>query len=145
MPRLKLLLLLAFLFAATDTKGVSGTGGFVGTIFTTAMANHLWGAKLVLIIATVGQLFCGAAGLTSASRTWYAFSRDRGMPGWWLFRRLNQARVPLYAVLAVSVASLARKASSGPLIALKVILRVKSAVNGSVPKIASTAASFSAL
>jgi len=100
------LLLLAFLFAASDTKAVNGTGGFVGTIFTTAMANHLWGAKLVLIIATVGQLFCGAAGLTSASRTWYAFSRDRGMPGWWLFRRLNEARVPLYAVLAVSVASL---------------------------------------
>ena len=40
-----------------------------------------WAAKLVLIICTVGQLFCGAAGLTSASRTWYAFSRDRGMPG----------------------------------------------------------------
>src|SRR6266567_978401 len=100
------LLLLAFLFAATDTKAVDGSGGFVGTIFTSAMANHLWGAKLILIIATVGQLFCGAAGLTSASRTWYAFSRDRGMPGWWLFRRLNQARVPLYAVLAVSAASL---------------------------------------
>jgi len=99
-------LLLAFLFAATDTKAVDGTGGFVGTIFTSAMANHLWAAKLILIIATVGQLFCGAAGLTSASRTWYAFSRDRGMPGWWLFRRLNQARVPLYAVLAVSVAAL---------------------------------------
>src|SRR5262245_49000150 len=100
------LLLLAFLFAATDTKAVDGTGGFVGTIFSSAMSNHLWGAKLILIIATVGQLFCGAAGLTSASRTWYAFSRDRGMPGWWLFRRLNQARVPLYAVLAVSVAAL---------------------------------------
>jgi amino acid transporter len=99
-------LLLAFLFAATDTKAVDGTGGFVGTIFSSAMANHLWGAKLILIIATVGQLFCGAAGLTSASRTWYAFSRDRGMPGWWLFRRLNQARVPLYAVLAVSIAAL---------------------------------------
>jgi amino acid transporter len=100
------LLLLAFLFAANDTKSVDSSGGFVGTIFSTAMANHLWGAKLILIIATVGQLFCGAAGLTSASRTWYAFSRDRGMPGWWLFRRLNQARVPLYAVLAVSLVSL---------------------------------------
>jgi amino acid transporter len=99
-------LLLAFLFAATDTKAVNGSAGFVGTIFTSAMANHLWGAKLILIIATVGQLFCGAAGLTSASRTWYAFSRDRGMPGWWLFRRLNAARVPLYAVLALSVAAL---------------------------------------
>jgi amino acid transporter len=100
------LLLLAFLFAATDTKAVDGAGGCSCTIFTSAMANHLWGAKLILIIATVGQLFCGAAGLTSASRTWYAFSRDRGMPGWWLFRRLNQARVPLYAVVAVSVAAL---------------------------------------
>jgi amino acid transporter len=99
-------LLLTFLFAATDTKAVNGSGGFVATIFSTSMHNHLWGAKLVLIIATVGQLFCGAAGLTSASRTWYAFSRDRGMPGWRLFRRLNQARVPLYAVLAVSVAAL---------------------------------------
>jgi amino acid transporter len=100
------LLLLTFLFAATDTKAVNGSGGFVATIFSTSMHNHLWGAKLILIIATVGQLFCGAAGLTSASRTWYAFSRDRGMPGWRLFRRLNQARVPLYAVVAVSVASL---------------------------------------
>jgi len=99
-------LLLTFLFAATDTKAVNDSGGFVATIFSSAMHNHLWGAKLVLIVATVGQLFCGAAGLTSASRTWYAFSRDRGMPGWWLFRRLNQARVPLYAVLAVSAASL---------------------------------------
>src|SRR5438034_921061 len=98
--------LVAFLFAANDTKAVDGSGGFVGTIFSSAMANHLWGAKLILIIATVGKLFCGAAGLTSASRTWYAFSRDRGMPGWWLFRRLNVARVPLYAVLAVSVAAL---------------------------------------
>jgi amino acid transporter len=99
-------LLLAFLFAATDTKAIDGSGGCSCTVFTSAMANHLWGAKLILIIATVGQLFCGAAGLTSASRTWYAFSRDRGMPGWWLFRRLNQARVPLYAVVAVSAAAL---------------------------------------
>jgi amino acid transporter len=99
-------ILLAFLFAATDTKAVDSSGGFVATIFSTSMANHLWGAKLILIIATVGQLFCGAAGLTSASRTWYAFSRDRGMPGWWLFRRLNRARVPLYAVVAVSLVSL---------------------------------------
>ena len=35
----------------------------------------------MILIATVGQLFCGAAGLTSASRTWYAFSRDRGDAG----------------------------------------------------------------
>ena len=61
---------------------------------------------MVLVIATIGQLFCGAAGLTSASRTWYAFSRDRGMPGWAIFRRVNKDRVPFNAVIAVSVASL---------------------------------------
>jgi amino acid transporter len=98
--------LLAFLFAAHDVPGINKAGGSSISIFETAMTNHVWGAKMVLIIATVGQLFCGAAGLTSASRTWYAFSRDRGMPGWWLFRRLNRERVPLYAVIAVSVAAL---------------------------------------
>jgi amino acid transporter len=97
------LVLLAFLFAATDVKAVDGQAGFVGAIFTSAL--HPWAAKLVLLIATVGQLFCGAAGLTSASRTWYAFSRDRGMPGWSLFRRINKTRVPFNAVIAVSVAS----------------------------------------
>ena len=97
-------LLLAFLFAANDTKAVDDAAGFVGAIFTSALDT--WAAKMILIIATVGQLFCGAAGLTSASRTWYAFSRDRGMPGWWLFRRVNSARVPFNAVIAVSVASL---------------------------------------
>ena len=99
-------ILLAFLFAAHDVPGINKAGGSSISVFETAMTNHIWGAKMVLVIATVGQLFCGAAGLTSASRTWYAFSRDRGMPGWGLFRRLNRQRVPLYAVIAVSVAAL---------------------------------------
>ena len=97
-------MLLAFLFAANDVDAVNDAAGFVGAIFTSALDS--WAAKLVLIIATVGQLFCGAAGLTSASRTWYAFSRDRGMPGWALFRRVNRDRVPFNAVIAVSVFSL---------------------------------------
>jgi amino acid transporter len=97
-------LLLAFLFAATDVNAINKSAGFVGTIFTTSM--NAWAAKLVILIATVGQFFCGAAGLTSASRTWYAFSRDRGIPGWALFRRVNADKVPFNAVIAVSVASL---------------------------------------
>src|SRR3712207_1646640 len=96
--------LLAFLFAANDVKAVNDAAGFVGSIFTSALDS--WAAKMILIIATVGQLFCGAAGLTSASRTWYAFSRDRGMPGWAVFRRVNRDRVPFNAVIAVSVGSL---------------------------------------
>jgi amino acid transporter len=93
--------LLAFLFAANDTGAVNDALGFPTAIFESSMDP--WAAKTVLIIATVGQFFCGAAGLTSASRTWYAFSRDRGMPGWAIFRRVNQDRVPFNAVIAVSV------------------------------------------
>jgi amino acid transporter len=96
--------LLAFLFAASDEQAVNDAAGFVGSIFTSALDS--WAAKMILIIATVGQLFCGAAGLTSASRTWYAFSRDRGMPGWALFRRVNRDRVPFNAVVGVSFFSL---------------------------------------
>jgi amino acid transporter len=96
--------LVALLFAATHVAAINKLGG--GSIPVIETGLSAWAAKLVLIICTVGQLFCGAAGLTSASRTWYAFSRDRGMPGWWLFRRLTAKRVPLYAVLAVSIVSL---------------------------------------
>jgi amino acid transporter len=99
------LVLLAFLFAATHVGAVNNAGGSVFGIFNSALDP--WAAKLVILIATVGQFFCGAAGLTSASRTWYAFSRDRGMPGWWLFRRINRDRVPFNAVIAVAVAALA--------------------------------------
>jgi amino acid transporter len=97
-------LLVALLFAATHVKAINTLGGGAIPVVNTDLSA--WSAKFVLIIFTVGQLFCGAAGLTSASRTWYAFSRDRGMPGWWLFRRLTTKRVPLYAVLAVSIVSL---------------------------------------
>ncbi|HEX5225920.1 MAG TPA: amino acid permease, partial [Solirubrobacteraceae bacterium] len=96
--------LLALLFAAQNVPAITEKGGGSIPIIETALTSAA--AKAVLLICTVGQLFCGAAGLTSCSRTWYAFSRDKGMPGWWLFRRLNRERVPLYAVLASSVAAL---------------------------------------
>jgi amino acid transporter len=98
--------LLALVFAANNVPAINMAGGSSISVIENALLTHVWAAKAILLIATVGQLFCGAAGLTSASRTWYAFSRDRGMPGWTLFRRLNAQRVPLYAVLAVSIAAL---------------------------------------
>jgi len=96
--------LLGFLFAASDVDAVNEGAGTVFAIFESSLDP--WAAKLVILIATIGQLFCGAAGLTSASRTWYAFSRDRGMPGWAIFRRVNRDRVPFNAVIAVSFFSL---------------------------------------
>jgi amino acid transporter len=92
--------LLALVFAANDVAGINEGGGGSIPIITSALSSSA--AKAVLLIATIGQIFCVMAGLTSASRTWSAVSRDRGMPGWWLFRRLNHQRVPSYAVLGVS-------------------------------------------
>jgi amino acid transporter len=98
------ILLLCFLFAATHVGAINNGAGYSTFIFTSALDP--WAAKLVILIATVGQLFCGAAGLTSASRTWYAFSRDRAIPGWFIWRRVNRDRVPFNAVIGVSVFSL---------------------------------------
>jgi amino acid transporter len=97
------IVLLALLYAVQSEKTVTEGGGGSIPIITSALGSG--SAKLVLLIATVGQIFCVTAGLTSGARTWYAFSRDRGMPGWALFRRLNHHRVPAYAVIAVSVVS----------------------------------------
>jgi len=96
--------LIALVFAATHEKTITKGGGGSIPLITSALTSSA--AKTVLIICTIGQLFCGMAGLTSASRTWYAFSRDRAIPGWGLFRRLNHHRVPSYAVLGVTVFSL---------------------------------------
>src|SRR5262249_1813508 len=98
------LVLLAFLFAAIHPGAVNAAAGFPAAIFTSALDP--WAAKLLILIAVVAQLFCGAAGLTSASRTWYAFSRDRAIPGWTVFRRVNRDKVPFNAVIGVSFFSL---------------------------------------
>ncbi len=57
------------------------------TIFQTAMTSAP--AKAVVLISTVGQLFCGMACVTSASRMTFAFSRDGAVPGHNLWRRLG--------------------------------------------------------
>jgi len=94
------IVLLALLFAVQSEKAVTDGGGGSIPIITGALSSAA--AKATLLICTVGQTFCVMAGMTSASRTWYAFSRDRGMPGWSLYRRVNRHRIPSYAVLAVA-------------------------------------------
>jgi amino acid transporter len=70
-------ILLAFLFAATNTGGDVGVGSSQRS---SKLDGTIWGAKLILIIATWGSCFVGAAGLTSASRTWYAFRATAACP-----------------------------------------------------------------
>jgi amino acid transporter len=103
------IVLLAITFAATHvgtiSKATNGYGaGSVIAVFTTAM-NASW-VKLILIISTVGQLFCGMACLTSASRMCFAFSRDGAIPGWRLWSKVNKERVPFNAVILMAVVAL---------------------------------------
>jgi amino acid transporter len=69
------------------------------TIFTTALSSSA--AKAVILISTIGQLFCGMACVTSASRMTFAFSRDGAVPGHNLWRRLGKNRTPTWSVLFV--------------------------------------------
>jgi amino acid transporter len=94
-------LLLAITFAASDADAVTKAGGGAIAVLESAMGSS-W-VKLVLIISTVGQLFCGMACLTSASRMCYAFSRDGAIPGWRIWSKVNDRRMPVNAVLFMAV------------------------------------------
>jgi amino acid transporter len=93
--------LLALTFAATHVKEINAAGGTSQSIIESALSSAA--AKAVLVIATVGQLFCGMACVTSASRMTFAFSRDGAVPGHNLWRRLNHHRTPTWAVVFVAV------------------------------------------
>jgi amino acid transporter len=97
------LVLLAITFAIQRSKfGAISTSAYPAlTIFTTALSSAA--AKAVILISTVGQLFCGMACVTSASRMTFAFSRDGAVPGHSLWRRLGKNRTPTWAVLFVCV------------------------------------------
>ena len=82
------ILLLSFLFAVQDADAVTAGGGGVQVIFDQALTPEM--AGLVLLIATIGQLFCTTACLTSASRMLFAFSRDGAVPGSKYWSRAQQ-------------------------------------------------------
>ncbi len=95
------ILLLTFLFAVQDPAGVTTGFGSVTLIFDQALTPHL--AGFVLLIATIGQLFCTTACLTSASRMLFAFSRDGAVPGAKYWSKLNSRRTPVNAVMIVAI------------------------------------------
>jgi amino acid transporter len=95
------IVLLAITFAIQKTKEpeILKAGYPALTIFETALGSAA--AKAVILISTIGQLFCGMACVTSASRMTFAFSRDGAVPGHKLWRRLGKNRTPTWAVLFV--------------------------------------------
>jgi amino acid transporter len=99
------LVLLAITFAATNVDAINKAaagGEFVSVAIIDQAVSTGW-LKVILVISTVGQLFCGAACLTSASRMCYAFSRDGAIPGWKVWSKVNAKRVPQNAVLFMAV------------------------------------------
>ncbi|WP_214415315.1 amino acid permease [Sphaerisporangium fuscum] len=91
-------LLLSFLFAATDIDAINKEGGFVGAIFTSSLTPSL--ATVVFGISTIGQFFCGMSCVTSMSRMTYAFSRDGAVPGWRLWSQVDKNKTPVNAIIA---------------------------------------------
>jgi amino acid transporter len=94
-------LLLAITFLAANKDQVTAASGGSIPLLEAAMSTS-W-VKLVLIISTVGQVFCGMACLTSASRMCYAFSRDGAIPGWRIWSKVNERRIPFNAVIFMAV------------------------------------------
>jgi amino acid transporter len=90
--------LLAILFAATNVDAVNAGFGSSISVFTSADMNQNW-AEAIILIACVGQFFCGMACVTSCSRTFYAFSRDRAVPGGKIWSRVSSKGVPAIAVV----------------------------------------------
>jgi amino acid transporter len=97
------IVLLAITFAIQKSKEsailTTSTGYPAIAIFQTALSSVA--LKVVVLISTFGQLFCGMACVTSASRMTFAFSRDGAIPGHNLWRRLGTNRTPTWSVVFV--------------------------------------------
>jgi amino acid transporter len=99
------IVLLAITFAIHKHNSAVYEAGFPALeIFESALSSAA--AKAVVLISTIGQIFCGMACVTSASRMTFAFSRDGAVPGHKLWRRLGSNRTPTWAVLFVCMCAL---------------------------------------
>ncbi len=95
-------LLMNFVMLMAIPKGkydeIAAGGILAGALVFTASIAGIVG-KLLVIIATVGQFFCGMASVTANSRMIYAFSRDKGLPGSQYWHRINpRTRTPTNSI-----------------------------------------------
>ena len=104
------ILLLSFLFVATNTDVINsfdpkvnpyGGGSIIAVLYTALGGGFAF--KLVMLISTLGQIFCVTACLTSCSRMMFAFSRDGAVPKSNLWRKVNAKGTPINAVLVSSL------------------------------------------
>ncbi|KAI1453204.1 choline transport protein [Annulohypoxylon moriforme] len=77
-------------------------------IFKQALPAKVSGAATAMSVVPLIMSFSATTGiLASASRIYWAFARDRGLPGWRTIRKVNsKTSVPLYAVMVTVVISM---------------------------------------
>ena len=91
------LLLIGITFAIQNYSGEVGSTVPPAQIFIDAIGGT--GAKLLLLIVIVAQLFCGMSSVTANSRMIYAFSRDGAVPGSRIWHHINaKTRTPTNAI-----------------------------------------------
>ncbi|RNG37382.1 amino acid permease [Streptomyces botrytidirepellens] len=94
-------LLAGLTFAIQDYAATAAAPVPPARIFLDALGPDT--AAILMLIVIGAQLFCANAGITSASRMAFAFSRDGALPGHLLLRRVSRTQTPHLAVgLAVA-------------------------------------------
>ncbi|MEA2749154.1 MAG: hypothetical protein QOI41_3297, partial [Myxococcales bacterium] len=99
------LLLVAITLAIRDLPAVAGDRHAALTIMRVALGDGF--GRVAMGLALAAMWFCGLSSVTSASRTMYAFSRDRGLPLSSLISRVDsRTKTPLVAIGIATVGPL---------------------------------------
>jgi amino acid transporter len=107
------LLLAAITLAIKDLPSIATDKHAALTVMRGALGDGM--GRLGMGLALAAMWFCGLSSVTSASRTLYAFSRDRGVPGSSLFSRVSpRMRTPVFAILALTIGPFLLVASIAP-------------------------------
>jgi amino acid transporter len=99
------LLLVAITLAIRDLPSVAVDRHAALTIMRVALGDGF--GRVAMALALAAMWFCGLSSVTSASRTMYAFSRDRGLPISSLISRVSpRTKTPLVAIGIATVGPL---------------------------------------
>jgi amino acid transporter len=99
------LLLCAMTLAIRDLPAIAADKDAALTVMKTALGDG-WG-RAAMALALAAMWFCGLSSVTSASRTLYAFARDRGLPGATYIGKVDpRTKTPLVAIVIMTVGPL---------------------------------------
>ena len=107
------LLLAGITLAIKDLPHVASDGHAALTVMRGALGDDF--GRMAMGLAIAAMWFCGLSSVTSASRTMYAFSRDRGLPFSSLVARVSpRTRTPTVAIGVATVGPLLLVLATAP-------------------------------